>query len=238
MDALPLVFVAIFGVALADQMLLTDFNGIVEENGNLHKLSSFSTEWNAMVASQASIQSPSDSKRGVSFQVAAGAKLFMCGLAHAQGIAQDPHHSKIDFAAYVNFNSFEVFERGQKKGDFGTVAYGSVVQVLLNTENKVEYRVNGQVRYTSRSIPQFPLFMKMSAFQAAPLVTQIKWVATAGSARPTGNQYQYALEELAEEKLECEKNVWALEARNAKLLAENEALRSQLRDSQDETSDL
>jgi len=83
--------------------------------------------------------------------------------------------SSFDFAAYVNrHGNMEVHENGYYVGHFGRVAPGEEIEVTLNSADKVQYRVNNEIRYTSRAKPRFPLYVRLAVQnQKGPEVQQI-----------------------------------------------------------------
>eukprot|EP00971_Amphidinium_carterae_P233642 4636640-Amphidinium_carterae.1 len=46
--------------------------------------------------------------------------------------------------------------------------------MILNKQQKVEYKVNAQVRYTSQRVPTFPLYLKMLAHHHGPCARQVR----------------------------------------------------------------
>ena len=70
-----------------------------------------------------------------------------------------------------------IYEKGKQQGNFGEYQAGSRVEALLHhCEGKVEYHVDGQVRYTSQQKPKFPLHVKICAHGVGPLVKDVQWI--------------------------------------------------------------
>jgi hypothetical protein len=179
--------------------------------------------------------------KGISFVVPKeGAPNFMCGLASGAGsrhsdLANSLDFSKIDFAArFLNSSrTLHVWELGTQAGDFGSLGPGDVVQVALDLDSKVQYSVNGQVRYTSRVVPMFPLFAKISAANHGPVLEDLQWVSESGSS--FGSKHD-ALRECAHDKVTLKTWVWKhehqiekLEGKIKLLEAENAEMTSQLK---------
>jgi len=83
----------------------------------------------------------------------------------------------LDFAAQVRRDQvLRVWESGTHMGDFGSVQRGDTITVALNGRNRVDYTVNGQVRYTSQRAPAFPLYLKLAASRRGPCAEQVQWI--------------------------------------------------------------
>mmetsp|Transcript_41686 Transcript_41686/g.75706 ORF Transcript_41686/g.75706 Transcript_41686/m.75706 type:complete len:246 (+) Transcript_41686:83-820(+) len=212
-----------------EAVMFTDFNGVVlERNGRLSKLASCDNErWDGCACTQMGIEGPSSRIRGVSFVVAA-AKIFMVGWSSDEEQRGNPSAETIDYAAYIYEDGrFLVYESGANVREdgaaLGAVQPNDVVTVVLNDQNKFDFGVNGQVRYTSqRQVwqPSFPLYLKLSPFQLGPCAQHFQWILRETRTASSGVENQ-ALQSMAEDKLQ-------LEVRLAKLEAENRALRKQL----------
>mmetsp|Transcript_33824 Transcript_33824/g.77204 ORF Transcript_33824/g.77204 Transcript_33824/m.77204 type:complete len:325 (+) Transcript_33824:55-1029(+) len=152
------------------------FGVVVDDNGVLSKLETSSKDaWDAGASTSALLQGAHGRMTGFSFVVEA-TRDFMLGLCSDQS-HQSPALSTLDFAAYVRIdNIFGVHESGSYLGEFGAVRRGDTITVLLNEQQKVEYRVNEQVRYTSQRMPTFPLYVKMEAYRHGPCARQVRWI--------------------------------------------------------------
>merc|ERR1712054_581468 len=64
-------------------------------------------------------------------------------------------------------------------GNFGTYGTNDKFQVVLNKNNKVEYKVNGVVRYTSTKSPSFPLGVDAAFHDRGGRARDIKWIGNA-----------------------------------------------------------
>jgi len=201
--------------------VFTDFHGIVYEPGS-KMLESRSQNWDGTCASAAKgiydLKSPI---RGVSFVVPRDLNT-MLGWASTESQRSDPHPKTFDFAAHVREFEFRVFESGSYHATFGDVEAGDSVTVAMNDENNFEYAVNGQVRYTSKSAPKFPLYLKLVAFAPGPCAQEVQWILSDAATEIEDSHIQrLALDAVMEEKVK-------LEILLAQEKSENKVLRQRL----------
>ncbi len=84
----------------------------------------------------------------------------MIGLSDNNQVAS---YTSIQFAAYPVNGNFSVFESGVFKGTYGTFAIGDRIRVAVEN-NQVKYYVNGNLRYTSKATPFFPLYADVALY--------------------------------------------------------------------------
>ena len=163
---------------------LTDFKGLVVngDGSSIEKLSTFCGDWDASAASVHGIGSAESGTKGISFVPLQTNKSFMCGLtsgaadAHS-ALAGSQCYTSIDFAAYAFANGqFLVWEDETFAGTFGHYKADDLVEVVLNAQSKIEFRVNGQVRYVSQKEAKYPLFAKISACSGGCFLHRLEWV--------------------------------------------------------------
>ena len=83
-------------------------------------------------------------------------------------------------AAYCwNDGRFSVFEGGQRKCFFEQYAPGDRIEVVRNPQGKIEYVVNGEVRYTSQQVPAYALHPKVIAYHPGIFVKDVEWIREA-----------------------------------------------------------
>lgn len=172
---------------------LTDFNGLVLDvsdgpNGEevtVSKLTTFAANtWNASAVSVQCIKNSKDFFCGVSYIPVSQLKFFMVGLISGKGkklqtLSTDPYHKSLDFAVYCTAGgAFAVHESGTHKGNFGSYDTSSVIEIGLNAYDKIEYRVNGQVRYVSQKAVEYPLYVKLTAHDHGPQLKQLQWLSS------------------------------------------------------------
>lgn len=222
--------------AFPDPVVLTDFHGIVAEESDdgaivLAKLRK-TDKYDAIAVSRDQILGtsgiPKGLWRGVAFKLRVGGRPFSCGLAASPGAELaakiEPGDADIHFAAKIDeVGNFIVSEMGQTKGYFGTTLPGDSVMVALNSEGKMEYLVNGQVRYTSRQVPTASLFVKVAANGHGAFLENLRWIAESSSLTSE------SVESWAYENVKLLKDNWRLEAENVKLQALVAELKHQLK---------
>jgi len=74
--------------------------------------------------------------------------------------------------------SVSVWEYGSLVGDYGGYQPGEKVQIVVNRDNKVEYRVGDQIRYTSTQTPVYPVKLDAFIMNPAGHLEDFKWVAS------------------------------------------------------------
>ena len=68
-----------------------------------------------------------------------------------------------------------IYEQGQSRGHFGMYQPGDKFEVVLNRENKIQYWVNDEIRYTSKLSPSFPLYVGASMYQIGSQLHSVQW---------------------------------------------------------------
>jgi len=204
------------------------FGVVVEDNGALSKLQTKSNEeWDAGASTSPLLQGAHGNIIGFSFVVEATNR-FTLGLCSDTTQRQSVDWRTLDFAAYVRIdNIFGVHESGSYLGNFGTVRRGDTVTVVLNEQQKVEYKVNEQVRYTSQCVPTFPLYVKIVAHRHGPCARQVRWIKRL-DCQELCSSVSDALASNAETKVELEVRLAKLQTQLAAAIDKNLAIRREL----------
>mmetsp|Transcript_34023 Transcript_34023/g.60166 ORF Transcript_34023/g.60166 Transcript_34023/m.60166 type:complete len:186 (+) Transcript_34023:65-622(+) len=136
-------------------------------------------DWNATAHSRQAIESARDSKYGFRCRPLRAGQRAMIGLAGTAGKKESDlravHFSTLDFALLLSGGLLYVYEGGMEKGGYGSYAAGDYIELSINRDGKVEYRINGQTRYTSKSRPNYPLYMKICAYTNGELFKEVEW---------------------------------------------------------------
>ena len=77
-----------------------------------------------------------------------------------------------------------IVEGGVDKGIFGSYVAGSVGRISVNKGGAVDYFVDNKVRYTSKKIPDFPLWVDTSMQDPGAKLTNVEWVTAAKTPEP------------------------------------------------------
>lgn len=125
----------------------------VEITGNsIQKVSGASSSWDAgadstqyLVAGDGSVEATVDEVK----------PQRMMGLSFSD---TGPHHTNIDFAAYLAGSRLYVYEHGVNKGAFGDLRVGDRVKVAVE-QGVVKYYVNAARVYTSAQAPRYPMWL-------------------------------------------------------------------------------
>ena len=125
----------------------------VEIMGNsIQKVSGASSSWDAgadstqyLVAGDGSVEATVDDIK----------PQRMMGLSFSD---TGPHHTNIDFAAYLAGSRLYVYEHGVNKGAFGDLRVGDRVKVAVE-RGVVKYYVNSARVYTSAQAPRYPMWL-------------------------------------------------------------------------------
>lgn len=165
-------FVTLQGIAAADK----------RGSRGLRKVTN-SRDWDGAASSARSVDGSSQGPRGVAFRPLGGPTLFFVGLASGAG-ARKPQLAgvrkprSIDFSLEISEGRvLRVFELGTLVGEFGRYAVEDLLEVAFNpATSRVEYRVNGDVRYESLTSPEFPLHAKLCAAWPTPLLQEVLWI--------------------------------------------------------------
>jgi len=166
-------------IAVGQPVQFTSFKGVGASGpGELQKLTGFAAGWNAGAESKYKFEKADINKiSGVSVQVPQTNKYTSIGLNPASA---SQNYQDIDFAFWLMPNAqVRVYESGGYKGTFGVYEANSVVVVRINAAGKVEYVVDGSLRYTSTKIPTFPLGVDSSFNTAEGKLAKISWVGGA-----------------------------------------------------------
>jgi len=162
---------------------MTDFQGVMASGNVLAKLKTFRHDsWDASAASDDYLSGLTDTKCGIEFTVKAKNHIFfICGLTQGgSSLAGSQHPSSVDFGVAIHSGGgrrkFVVVENNSGKGFFGHVKSGDKVEIILNSKNKIEYRLNGQVLYVSQQAPAFPLHPKVLASFKGPFLEDLQWI--------------------------------------------------------------
>merc|ERR1719512_527642 len=87
-----------------------------------------------------------------------------------------------EFAAHCfRDGSFAVSESGRFVGRFGSYEAGDEISLVINRQHRVEYKVQGEIRYVSKSLAQLPLSVK-TFFYDVQGEAEVSW---AGCATPS-----------------------------------------------------
>lgn len=86
--------------------------------------------------------------------------------------------AKLDYAIWIHlqYNLVEVYENGKKKKTIGSGGgmKSATFGVRVNDQKRVEYTINGGVRYTSTATPTFPLVADVQMYSDGK-ASDIKW---------------------------------------------------------------
>merc|ERR1711871_219815 len=99
---------------------------------------------------------------------------IMMGLTRKSDAKQSTSYNTGDFFFYIAANNLYVYENGGNKAGIGAYSKNDVFGVRVNAQNKVEYTVNGNVKYTSTQTPVYPLVVD-SSFHTDGKAYDIKW---------------------------------------------------------------
>jgi hypothetical protein len=98
---------------------------------------------------------------GVEFFVTETNTYRMLGLSNGDS---NYSYEDIDFALYLQENAtVQVYEKGVRRGTFGTYAVGDRLQVAV-ASGVVTYHRNGTLLYTSSQAPTYPLLVDTALF--------------------------------------------------------------------------
>lgn len=129
--------------------------------------------WNASAASNKDILDPNSRWVGVAFTPIGTDKFFAVGLSSGAGQG----FKTIDFAMRLHpGGDLHICEHGKGVSKFGTYRAGSKMEVVVNAEGQVEYRVDGDARYISGKPPSFPLHVQISAHSQGSFLQDVKWI--------------------------------------------------------------
>lgn len=214
----------------------------------LHKPPDLGCRWNASAASLHSITGAFIGKpgpRGIAFMplrlpTSGG---YVLGLASAFGsnknrdLIDEQGLGSLDFAVHVVSRgglvsvaaNLDVRELGSHQGTFGTLAAGDKVEVALNEQGKVEYRVNSQVRHVSEQNPQFPLYVKCCACAPGNIVRDVRWVGpglleTAHQHLAREEHHQRQLDHVEERLEEVASRCQAADEHNQEMFRERDSM--------------
>lgn len=172
------------GHGLDHHVNMTNFQGVMATGNVLAKLKTFRHDfWDASAASDDFLSGPTDSKCGIEFTVKAKNHIFfICGLTQGgSSLAGSTHPSSVDFGIFIHSGGGRrkvgVVENNSGKGFFGHVKSGDKVEIVLNSQNKVEYRLNGQLLYVSQEAPAYPLHAKVLASFKGPFLEDLQWIS-------------------------------------------------------------
>ena len=174
---------------LTERVSLANFKNIAmsEPNGALVNTSG-GYGYNATATSADFISGADGKRRGISCRVSQDFTIYWAiGLVSAlsgqqqqqQAIADSVDYKCLTYAALVGHDRvFYVLESGKQCGAFGSVQMGDYIEILLNSEKSpsIEYRVNGNLRYKSKTPIAFPLFPKICAYYEGPLAEDLRWI--------------------------------------------------------------
>mmetsp|Transcript_10385 Transcript_10385/g.18639 ORF Transcript_10385/g.18639 Transcript_10385/m.18639 type:complete len:256 (-) Transcript_10385:193-960(-) len=177
----------------------TDFHGIVVDKsplsplvgaryGMLSKLDSFGSGWNACASTTEGIVDREGRIRGVTFKVAAGQEYpnVIVGFESSENLRSEPDRCEFAYGVNIYHGALYVYEQGDCIGErpFGEAQVGDSITVTLNEQDKIDYGVNGQVRYTSTRRPkEFPMYLKVSSWSSGPCPVQdVQWILREGEA--------------------------------------------------------
>jgi hypothetical protein len=119
--------------------------------------------------------SSKDKIRGISFQVKTLNKRVMFGLTST--VSTSESYTDITNAVYLQNNGYiSIREKNSNKGQMGKYNANSVIEVVVNPEGYPVYKVDGEIRYTSRTKATYPLYVDGSFHDTGCELTDIKWV--------------------------------------------------------------
>lgn len=163
------------------------FNGVGPMGGGeVRKLEMQKTSWNTnFVAHNAISHHDATLVEGVELVAPSLDTQAIVGLSHIDSFHDnDKPFWTLDHSMFFGANgtdtagSVSIWEGGSLVGDYGKYQPGDKVQILVNRDNIVEYRVGDQIRYTSHQTPVYPV--KFDAFIMNPQghLEDLKWVAS------------------------------------------------------------
>lgn len=127
------------------------------EAGTFTKLATLPDAWNAGAVSVDGL-SRADHVHGVSFRPRFSDRWLTVGLSRAGTMGS---WDNSDFAAHCMADgTFVVLQKGQYVGEYGHYNAGDRIDIVVNEHDHVEYKVQGQIRFVSKSKAVFPLSVK------------------------------------------------------------------------------
>jgi len=152
-----------------------DTRGLLGPRAGALRKATGGTAWNAAAASWYAIKANDTTNiKGVSMVALQDDKEAMFGLRH--GANAGTSYTDIDFAmCFTSTGQIQVYEGGKSKGTYGTYGTNSLGRVVLGTSGRVQYVVDGEIRYTSTSLPEFPLVVDASFKQEGAAFSNISW---------------------------------------------------------------
>jgi len=114
--------------------------------------------WNAAAWSNQDIWSPDGPRKGISFRCPLTDGGKMIGFVR-DSFKTTSSYTDLDFCIYCGGTKVYAYEDGSNKGMFGAFGPGSVLEIRLTPDNKVQYVDDGHVFYTSTKQALYPLFV-------------------------------------------------------------------------------
>jgi hypothetical protein len=129
--------------------------------------------WNAGAYSERAITRVGDTVAGISAVAADTGAHMMIGL-NDKSVTNS--YSDINYALYADRGTVRVYESGRHIKNFGKYSAGEAFQVQVNKDGKVEYLQDGNLLYTSRVSPTFPLWADVSIHNKPGKFLQVRWI--------------------------------------------------------------
>eukprot|EP00296_Roombia_truncata_P007501 JP445938.1.p1 GENE.JP445938.1~~JP445938.1.p1 ORF type:complete len:1301 (-),score=458.74 JP445938.1:18-3791(-) len=131
------------------------------------------SKWDSGVSSVASFKS-GDKVQGISFRPVSANKNIMIGLNNDD---VNESYQDLDYAIYLTSGgTVYIYERGSSKGSFQKYNTNSVLSIEWNNQ-QIQYLQDGKPFYTSKTLPEFPLYMDSSFHSKSGAVRDLEWIA-------------------------------------------------------------
>jgi hypothetical protein len=156
-------------------------NTLSSTPGRLTKTSG-AAAWDAGAESQAAFDVRTSPVSGIAFRPAQNGRNLMVGLEAQRPVSDEAavDYTTLDYAIHLTSSgTVLLWKEGALVGRLSGAGYrkDDLVEVAVNRQSRVEYRINGQVRFTaSQTVPVGPLSARLVIFDVDAGVTDVAWV--------------------------------------------------------------
>jgi hypothetical protein len=159
----------------------TDLKGTSTDemtNGGIQR-SARGNSWRTGARTQRAITKVGDEVRGLSFDAGqTNMHLFVGLTAKNVDYSSENSHRAIDYAIYLHGNGYAlVKENDAEKKNLGPYTTGETFQVALSDEGKIQYFVDGELKYTSDKAPSFPLYGGVAIHTGGAKIDNVRWIS-------------------------------------------------------------